>query len=300
MEETLREFHGWEGTESNHSSSNSTIALAPEDDEEEEGETGETTSETTQTTTTSAGGGNVYSGTAASTCTASTEIKEYYLKKRRPNPCRNGLDWQNDPTGETRLHNNLNWPRDFALIRGRVVTVSGENNLQKQWLLATEVKQSHSAKWRKAPKGAALPFFYSNLYVLIENKRYIPNQKQEEARQYLNEQRQIILHHKDDPLTTRMSLRERRRSMSCQSCDNRDHSSSSISCGSGNSFYSEPLPEGDSLSLSSSTRPSARRRRNGRSRRPSQPQHVARFQSKPEVILISVSEEREGTGERQE
>lgn len=99
---------------------------------------------------------------------------EFYLKKRREGHFnRRGLHWQEDPTGETWLHNGRNWPRDYATLRGKVVTVKG-----KKWLLATEVKQPGSGSWTKAPKGAAIPFFFRNTYCLVPNKQYSGRQRQ--------------------------------------------------------------------------------------------------------------------------
>uniref|UniRef100_A0A7S3DN44 Uncharacterized protein n=1 Tax=Entomoneis paludosa TaxID=265537 RepID=A0A7S3DN44_9STRA len=98
-----------------------------------------------------------------------TPIQEFYLKKRRPGTGRNGLAWQEDPTGQTWLHHGRNWPRDYATVRGTVVTVapSRSHKSPKQWLLATHVRQPDETTWTQAPKGAALPLFYSNLYCLV-------------------------------------------------------------------------------------------------------------------------------------
>jgi hypothetical protein len=97
----------------------------------------------------------------------------YELKKRRPG-C-TGMFWREDPTGETRLESNDNWPRDGAHLMGRVITTpkSGE-----KWLLVFAIKQqqqkggrqssSSSLDWKKAPAGAAMPFEYNNHYYLAE------------------------------------------------------------------------------------------------------------------------------------
>uniref|UniRef100_A0A6U3BR11 Uncharacterized protein n=1 Tax=Entomoneis paludosa TaxID=265537 RepID=A0A6U3BR11_9STRA len=105
-------------------------------------------------------------------------IQEFYLKKRRPNATKHGLDWQEDPTGATWLHHGRHWPRDYATIRGRVVVVKG-----KKWLLATQVKQVHSNHWHQAPKGAAVPFFYGKSYCLVPYKRYVEKSKVPQSRQ---------------------------------------------------------------------------------------------------------------------
>ena len=90
----------------------------------------------------------------------SSPLEEYQLQKRRPG-C-TGMFWRSDPTGETRLASNNDWPRDNAMLRGKVV--QAENG--EKWLLVSEVKQARSKTWTKAPKGAALPFEYNNHYYL--------------------------------------------------------------------------------------------------------------------------------------
>mmetsp|Transcript_11170 Transcript_11170/g.24918 ORF Transcript_11170/g.24918 Transcript_11170/m.24918 type:complete len:190 (+) Transcript_11170:157-726(+) len=92
-------------------------------------------------------------------------IQEYYLKKRRRTN-RNGLRWQEDPTGQDWLRHERHWPRDYATLRGTVVAVRG-----KKWLLVTQVKQLGSDKWHKAPKGAAIPFFYGKTYCLVSTMK---------------------------------------------------------------------------------------------------------------------------------
>ena len=69
--------------------------------------------------------------------------------------------WRSDPTGETKLAGNDNWPRDGAILRGTVVEVNGE-----KWLLTKEVKQKGSDQWKPAPEGAAMPFEYDDHYYL--------------------------------------------------------------------------------------------------------------------------------------
>ena len=69
--------------------------------------------------------------------------------------------WRSDPTGETKLASNDNWPRDGAKLRGTVVEVNGE-----KWLLVTSVLQKGQTDWLKAPQGAAMPFEYDNHYYL--------------------------------------------------------------------------------------------------------------------------------------
>lgn len=113
--------------------------------------------------------GNVYhTMTTASTApvdstttVASLEKGEYQLKKRRPG-C-TGMFWRSDPTGATQLTSNSeNWPRDDALLRGKVIECNG-----KMWLLVDEVKQAEAnSTWQKAPVGAALPFEYDDHYYL--------------------------------------------------------------------------------------------------------------------------------------
>jgi len=85
-------------------------------------------------------------------------VVEVQLKKRRPG-C-TGMFWRPDPTGNTKLQGNANWPRDNAKLRGSVVEVGG-----KKWLLATHVQQEGQA-WVDAPTGAAMPFEYDNHYYL--------------------------------------------------------------------------------------------------------------------------------------
>lgn len=88
-----------------------------------------------------------------------SSIVEVELKKHRPQ-C-TGMFWRSDPTGETKLESNQNWPRDNAKLRGRVVEVDGE-----KWLLCTHLQQKGSTKWIAAPKGAAMPFVYNDHYYL--------------------------------------------------------------------------------------------------------------------------------------
>jgi len=102
--------------------------------------------------------------TAETAPPSASEIGEYNLKKHHPG-C-TGMFWRADPTGATGgLANNNDWPRDGAVLRGRVVTVAGKNKNEK-WLLATAVKQAGSSQWKDAPQGAALPFEYNNHYYL--------------------------------------------------------------------------------------------------------------------------------------
>lgn len=82
----------------------------------------------------------------------------YLLKKRRPG-C-TGMFWRADPTGQTKLAGNREWPRDGASLRGNVVEAKGQ-----QWLLCSQVKQDRGT-WKRAPAGAAMPFEYDNHYYL--------------------------------------------------------------------------------------------------------------------------------------
>ena len=87
-------------------------------------------------------------------------LVEVELKKHRPE-C-NGMFWRSDPTGATPLESNENWPKDNALLRGRVVHDSDGD----KWLLCSQVKQKGSSRWLDAPKGAAMPFKYYDHYYL--------------------------------------------------------------------------------------------------------------------------------------
>ena len=69
--------------------------------------------------------------------------------------------WHPDPTGETLLASNLNWPRDGARVRGYVVHAKG-----KKWLLVSSIKQKGSSMWKDAPEGSAIPFEYNQHYYL--------------------------------------------------------------------------------------------------------------------------------------
>jgi hypothetical protein len=89
----------------------------------------------------------------------STPLEEYQLKKRRPG-C-TGMFWRSDPTGETKLASNNDWPHDDAMLRGQVVHAKGE-----KWLLVQEVKQKGKSEWKKAPAGASMPFEYDDHYYL--------------------------------------------------------------------------------------------------------------------------------------
>jgi hypothetical protein len=84
----------------------------------------------------------------------------YYLKKKRPG-C-TGMFWRSDPTGQVKLASNDHWPRDNAMLKGKVVVTSGG----EQWLLATQVRQAKDSSWHTAPIGAAMPFAYDNHYFL--------------------------------------------------------------------------------------------------------------------------------------
>ena len=86
-------------------------------------------------------------------------MEEYELKKHRPE-C-SGMFWRSDPTGETVLQSNNNWPRDGAKLRGTSVTVDGD-----RWLLAKYVRQKGSETWHEAPIGSAMPFEYYDHYYL--------------------------------------------------------------------------------------------------------------------------------------
>ena len=92
-------------------------------------------------------------------------IHDFTLKRRRKGH-KPGVEWQEDPTGKTWLHHGRHWPRDYATIRGSVVEVDG-----KKWLLATHVKQLGGTEWNKAPKGAALPFFYKKTHCLVYKRK---------------------------------------------------------------------------------------------------------------------------------
>lgn len=86
-------------------------------------------------------------------------IKEYELRKYRTGFT--GMFWRPDPTGETLLASNNNWPRDGARLRGYTVYVKGE-----KWLLVSLIKQKGSEVWKEAPEGAALPFEHNRHYYL--------------------------------------------------------------------------------------------------------------------------------------
>jgi hypothetical protein len=85
-------------------------------------------------------------------------MQEYTLLKKRAG-C-SGMFWRPDPTGNTKLASNNDWPHDGAMLKGEIVEAKGE-----KWLLVSEVKQS-GGDWVKAPAGAAMPFEYDNHYYL--------------------------------------------------------------------------------------------------------------------------------------
>merc|ERR1712226_332272 len=122
--------------------------------------------------------------------------------KRQPGEHgRTGLRWFEDPRGDTWLRHGRHWPRDNAIIRGRVITVSSKiqsphhshrqnqnhHNHTKKWLLATHIQQPAAAagngkstkpkKWHKAPKGAALPLQFGHLYHLVPVQKQCIKQK---------------------------------------------------------------------------------------------------------------------------
>ena len=87
--------------------------------------------------------------------------KEYALTKLRPG-C-TGMFWRADPRPNgPRLASNNHWPRDGAQLRGYKIQHKGAS-----WLLATHVKQERG-DWKRAPRGAAMPFEYNNHYCLRE------------------------------------------------------------------------------------------------------------------------------------
>lgn len=71
--------------------------------------------------------------------------------------------WKADPTGETVLLANSDWPRDGAVIQGEAFTVPGPGGVK--WLKVHKVKQV-GQRWVNAPEGAFLPFEYDNHYYL--------------------------------------------------------------------------------------------------------------------------------------
>ena len=88
------------------------------------------------------------------------EQQEFTLKKKMWPPGCTGMFWRPDPTGAAKLERkDRDWPRDGAVLRGKVVSVKGE-----QWLLATHVKQI-DGDWIEAPPGAAMPFEYAQYYL---------------------------------------------------------------------------------------------------------------------------------------
>mmetsp|Transcript_18588 Transcript_18588/g.26708 ORF Transcript_18588/g.26708 Transcript_18588/m.26708 type:complete len:116 (+) Transcript_18588:217-564(+) len=97
----------------------------------------------------------------------SLPIDVYQLKKRRPG-C-TGMFWRSDPMRKSRLENNNHWPRDGAALRGQVITANG-----KQWLAATEVKQSNG-EWTVSPYGSYIPFEHDNHYYLEKTEKYTHN-----------------------------------------------------------------------------------------------------------------------------
>ena len=90
------------------------------------------------------------------------DIHEFFLKPRKSS-MKGGVPWQEDPTGSTWLHHGRHWPRDYASLRGKVV----QDAQGRSWLLASYVRQSGETTWRKAPKGAAIPFFYQQTHCLV-------------------------------------------------------------------------------------------------------------------------------------
>ena len=86
-------------------------------------------------------------------------IQEFELKKYHPG-C-TGMFWRSDPTGQTKLASNNDWPRDGAKLRGYVIEHKGS-----KWLLATHVLQNNDKEWKSAPSGAAMPFEYNHHYYL--------------------------------------------------------------------------------------------------------------------------------------
>jgi hypothetical protein len=89
----------------------------------------------------------------------SSSTNVFALKKKRDG-C-TGMFWRKDPTNQVTLENNNNWPRDGAILKGRVLFHEGSS-----WLQATHVKNINDKDWIKAPKGAHMPMEYDNHYYL--------------------------------------------------------------------------------------------------------------------------------------
>lgn len=96
---------------------------------------------------------------SASSPTDDPSWEEYQLLKKRPG-C-TGMFWRSDPTKTHSLASNNHWPRDNAMLKGKVIEVDGE-----KWLLAYRVKQAGQTEWKAAPVGAAMPFEYDGHYYL--------------------------------------------------------------------------------------------------------------------------------------
>lgn len=88
---------------------------------------------------------------ASETQTDSTNVTNFVLKKRRAG-C-SGMFWRTDPAGKIQLTGNANWPRDDAIINGKVI-VDDDGD---KWLKAAKIKQKGAGQWLEVPDGAFLP-----------------------------------------------------------------------------------------------------------------------------------------------
>lgn len=90
------------------------------------------------------------------------KVGTYKLKKSRAG-C-TGMFWRLEPGGgKVLINQESDWPRDNAMIEGRVLTLEKE-----KWLRATRFKQPNDEEWTEAPEGAHLPFEYDQHYYLEE------------------------------------------------------------------------------------------------------------------------------------
>lgn len=92
---------------------------------------------------------------------SSPELSGTFKLKKNSAGC-TGMFYRPDPRpGFPKSSGASNWPRDNALLQGKVHVVEG-----KKWLECTQVKQSGLlGKWEKVPAGNWMPFEYSQYYL---------------------------------------------------------------------------------------------------------------------------------------
>lgn len=95
--------------------------------------------------------------TQMATASVDTELKVFRMK--HPGTC-SGMFWRDDPRADTNIVQKVmnkvagskpDWPRNGALLKGRVFEVSSRPQGSLKWLEVTEYRQKDSAEWVATP-----------------------------------------------------------------------------------------------------------------------------------------------------